>query len=95
METKTRILVADSNQDFCRLITDTFSREKDLDVVGVAGDGIEALNMLAQFKPDLLLMDLVLPKLDGLEVLRRLSKSGNRSSIIVLSAFVNSKVIAD
>ena len=39
METKTRILVADSNQDFCRLITDTFSREKDLDVVGVAGDG--------------------------------------------------------
>ena len=64
METKTRILIADSNQDFCRLMTDTFSREKDLEVVGVAGDGIEALSLLAELKPDLLLMDLVLPKLD-------------------------------
>ena len=35
METKTRILIADSNQDFCRLMTDTFSREKDLEIVGV------------------------------------------------------------
>ena len=81
METKTRILIADSNQDFCRLMTDTFSREKDLEIVGVAGDGVEAMNLLAELKPDLLLMDLVLPKLDGLELLRRLSKSGNRSSI--------------
>ena len=38
METKTRILIADSNQDFCRLMTDSFSREKDMEVVGVAGD---------------------------------------------------------
>lgn len=95
METKTRILIADSNQDFCRLITDTFSRENDLEVVGIAGDGIEALSLLTELKPDLLLMDLVLPKLDGLELLRRFPETGASCSIIVLSGFVNSKVIAD
>ena len=95
METKTRILIADSNQDFCRLISEAFSRESDLEVVGVAGDGVEALRLLAELNPDLLLMDLVLPKLDGLELLRRLPESGAKCSIIVLSGFVNSKVIAD
>lgn len=95
METKTRILIADSNQDFCRLITDTFSRESDLEVVGIASDGIEALSLLTELKPDLLLMDLVLPKLDGLELLRRFPETGASCNIIVLSAFVNSKVIAD
>ena len=76
METKTRILIADPNQDFCRLISETFGREADLEVVGTASDGVEALSLLAELKPDVLLMDLVLPKLDGLELLRRLISQG-------------------
>lgn len=95
METKTRILIADSNLDFCRLISESFSRETDLEVIGTAADGLEALHLLTELKPDLLLLDLVLPKLDGLELLRRLSEAGVRCSIIVLSGFVNSKVISD
>ena len=95
METKTRILIADPNQDFCRLISETFGRETDLEVVGTASDGVEALSLLAELKPDLLLMDLVLPKLDGLELLRRLPETGARCSIIVLSGFVNNQVIRD
>ena len=73
METKTRILIADPNQDFCRLISETFGREADLEVVGTASDGVEALSLLAELKPDVLLMDLVLPKLDGLELLSMLT----------------------
>ena len=95
METKTRILIADPNQDFCRLISETFGREADLEVVGTASDGVEALSLLAELKPDVLLMDLVLPKLDGLELLRRLPETGANSSIIVLSGFVNNQVIRD
>ena len=95
METKTRILIADPNQDFCRLIHETFGRETDLEVVGTASDGVEALSLLAELKPDVLLMDLVLPKLDGLELLRRLPETGANSSIIVLSGFVNNQVIRD
>ena len=95
METKTRILIADANSDFCKLLTDLIASEADMEVVATATDGIEALSLMAEHKPDVLLMDLVLPKLDGLEVLRRIPETGASSHIIVLSGFVNSKVVAD
>jgi two-component system response regulator (stage 0 sporulation protein A) len=90
METKARILIADSNQDFCRLISEAFSHEGDLEVVGTAADGVEALSLITELRPDLLLMDLVLPKMDGLELLSRLPETGVGCSVIVLSGFVNS-----
>jgi len=95
METKTRILIADSNQDFSKLLTELFRAEEDLEVLGCASDGLEALRMLGELKPDLLLLDLVMPKLDGLELLRRLPETGCTPHVIVLSGFVNSKVVAD
>ena len=95
METKTRILIADPNYDFCRQLTELMQEEGDLEVLGHAADGAEALAMAAELKPDMLLLELVLPKLDGLEVLRRLPDSGYTGHTIVLSAFINSKVISD
>ncbi|MBR1455751.1 MAG: sporulation transcription factor Spo0A [Oscillospiraceae bacterium] len=95
METKTRILIADANADFCKLFSDLLAAESDLELVGTAGDGFEALAKTAELTPDVLLMDLVLPKLDGLEVLRRLPETGAQSHVIVLSGFFNAKVIAD
>ena len=95
METKTRILIADANQDFCKLLTELFGAERDLEAVGCASDGIEALAMVMELKPDLVILDLVLPKLDGLELLRRLPETGCAPHVIVLSGFVNSKVVAD
>ena len=56
---------------------------------------METLALLSEEKPDILLLDLVLPKLDGLEVLRRLPETGAKCRTIVLSGFVNNKVISD
>ena len=95
METKTRILIADANTDFCKLLNDVLTAEPDMTVTGIAGDGIEALAMTTELMPDIVLMDLVLPKLDGLEVLRRFGETGARSHIIVLSSFFNAKVVTD
>ena len=95
METKVRILIADSNQDFCSLLTDLISAEKDMDVVAAADNGLDALALITELKPDLVLLDLVLTKLDGLEVLRRLPETGVRPHVIILSGFVNNKVVAD
>ena len=95
METKTRILIADSNQDFCSLLTDLISAEKDMDVVAAADNGLDALALITELKPDLVLLDLVLTKLDGLEVLRRLPETGVKPHVIILSGFVNNKVVAD
>ena len=95
METKIRILLADANPDFAALLADTLAAERDMELIGAAADGPEALNQLQSLKPDLLLLDLVLPKLDGLEVLRRLPETGCRCPVIVLSGFMNSQVVAD
>ena len=95
METRTRILAADPNRDFCRQLGELFKAEGDMELCGAAADGAEALRMAAELKPDLLLLELVLPKLDGLEVLRRLPEAGVSCRVIVLSGFVNGKVIAE
>ena len=95
METKTRILIADANADFSRMLSELIAEEKDMEVVATAADGLEALTLLAERKPDMLLMDLVLPRLDGLELLHRLPEAEVHCAVIVLSAFFNSKVVAD
>ena len=95
METRIRVLAADPNREFCRQLSELFKAEGDLELVGAAADGDEALQMAAELKPDLLLLELVLPKLDGLEVLRRLPETGASCQVIVLSGFVNGKVIAE
>ncbi len=95
METNVRILMADPNQDFCRQFSALVKREDDMEVVGTAADGVEALAMVAELKPDVILLELVLPKLDGLELLRRLPETGYAGAVIVLSGFVNAQVISD
>jgi len=95
METKTRILLADSNSDFSAVLSELIAAESDLELAGVAADGIEALALTAELMPDVLILDLVLPKLDGLEVLRRIPETGAHCKIIILSGFYNQQVVAD
>ena len=93
METKTRIFTADANLDFCRMLERVATAEKDMEIVGMATDGAEALARIAELRPDVVLLELVLPTLDGLEVLRRMPETGCKPSIIVLSGFVNNNVV--
>ena len=95
METKTRILIADANAEFCTLLTELISAEKDFEVLGTAGDGLEALALVTELKPDILIMDLQLSQLDGLELLRRLPDTKVRCRVVVLSGFINQTVLAD
>ena len=95
METKTRVLIADIDEDFRRLLGDVLSQEDDMECVGSTDNGVEALTLAAEQQPDVLVMDLVLLKLDGIEVLRRLPETGAKCRTIVLSGFVNNKVISD
>ena len=95
METKIRILIADPNREFCRQLAELVAAERDMEIVGMAADGTEALERAAELQPDLILLELVMPKLDGLEVLRRLREQGAACHVIVLSGFINGKVIAE
>lgn len=95
METKIRILVADGNEDFRRLLSDLLSAESDMEIVGQADNGIDTLALTAELHPDVVIMDLVLAKLDGIEVLRRLPEACAATKPLVVSGFINDKVVAD
>ncbi len=94
METKIRVMIADSGEDFRRLLADALSQESDIEVVAAAGDGMEAVSLAASLKPDVLLLDLVLPKVDGFGVMQRLAELGADTVVMVVSAFYNETMVA-
>src|SRR4051794_36461607 len=81
-----RIVVADDHPIFrdglCRLL----ALEADFEVVAQAADGSQVLDVLQQLKPDILLLDLKMPGLNGLATLQRLHAARNRTRVIVLTA---------
>jgi DNA-binding NarL/FixJ family response regulator len=83
---KIRIVVADDHPIFrdglCRLL----ALEEDFEVVAQAQDGRQVLDVLQQYEPDILLLDLKMPGLDGLATLQRLQASKNKTRVIVLTA---------
>jgi len=97
METKILVLLADASDDFRSLMSELLLAEGDIEVAGAAADGVTALEMIMEKRPDVVLMDLVLPKLDGLGILRLLSEMPERErpSVILVSSFVSDKVMKD
>ena len=86
---KVRVLVVDDNKRIVNLLKEALAREEDIEVVGTAADGEEALKMIHLVKPDVVLLDLIMPKIDGLGVMERLKKSDSQDKlpqIIVVSA---------
>jgi two-component system chemotaxis response regulator CheB len=81
-----RILVVDDAAVFRRLVADELSRDPDLEVVGTAANGRIALAMMTQVNPDLVILDLEMPELGGLDTLRELRKTYQRLPVIIFSA---------
>lgn len=95
MEPKMRVLIADPDPEFRMLVRDMINSQLDMEVVGDTSDGSEALDLIAKHKPDVVLTELMLTALPGLEVLRRLPETGVSPVVIVVTAFVNSTVAAE
>ena len=92
---KLRVLIADPNREFQQMMTALLSRERDMEVADVSSDGLETLAKVKTLRPDVVLLDLVQPRLDGLGVLRRLAAQENAPPVLVLTGFVNAHVIAE
>jgi two-component system response regulator (stage 0 sporulation protein A) len=86
---KVRVLLADDNRDFCELVREFFSRQDDLELVGIAGNGLEVLDLLAKTNPQVLILDIIMPHLDGLGVLEKLNSLDlpRKPKVIMLTAF--------
>ena len=94
MNEKIKILVSDDNQDFAKTLVNYLSKDEDLEVVGIARDGQDAYNKIKEFKPDVALLDIIMPHLDGLGVLERVNSSDleKKPMCIILSAVGQDKI---
>lgn len=95
METRSRVLIADSGEDFRFLMEDTIASEGDMMVVGTAADGAELLTLTEEKKPDVIVMDIVLTKVDGMVVLKRMSQIQEKPAVIIVSSFFNEHVVQE
>jgi DNA-binding NarL/FixJ family response regulator len=86
LKSKIRIVVADDHPIFRDGLCKLLALEEDFEVVAQASDGRQVLDVLQQLEPDILLLDLKMPGLDGLATLQRLQASRNKTRVIVLTA---------
>lgn len=86
MDQKLRVLVVDDTITYRKIVGNVLAGMPDVEVVGTAANGKIALEKIAQTRPDLLLLDLEMPEMDGIEVLRRLKAAGSPVGAIILSA---------
>lgn len=82
-----RLLVADDHPAFRRGVELMVDGVDDIEVVGAAATGLEAVELAASLLPDVILMDLRMPELDGIEATRRITRAAPEPSIVVLTMF--------
>jgi len=86
---KLNVAIADDNERILRLLGEIVSKDEQLQVVGTAKDGEEAYQMIKETEPDVVLLDIVMPKLDGLGVLDRVNNDDSirkHPSFVMISA---------
>ena len=88
MEHVTTVLIADSADDFCTALTAALQHADGFQVVGTANDGEQAIRRVEERKPDVLVLDLMLSKKDGISVLKAVSGMERRPITLATSVFV-------
>lgn len=86
---KVRVCIADDNRELVNLLNEYISNQEDMEIIGNAYNGQECLRILEEKKPDVLILDIIMPHLDGLAVLEKMNETGLKANtnIIMLTAF--------
>lgn len=87
MQSPIRVLLADDNRDFIEMLKEYINRQEDMNLIGVAYNGQEALEIIYREDPDVVVLDIIMPHLDGLGVLEQLQSNIQKPKIIILTAF--------
>jgi len=94
LDRKIQIVIADDNKEFGDILSEYLSSQDDIEIVGVAREGNEACDMIAEKQPDIAILDIIMPHLDGLGVLEKINTMSlkKRPLFIVLSAVGQDKI---
>lgn len=87
-----KVLIADDNREFCELLQEYLDKQPDMQIVGMAYNGNQALKALEEYQPDVLVLDIIMPHLDGIGVLEALADHPQRPKVVVLTAFGHESV---
>ena len=92
---KTNIIIVDNSKEFCNILNDYLLIQKDMVVTAIAENGVEALKLIEEKKPDLVILDIIMPILDGLGVIEMLNKMdlNPMPRIMVVSSVSQEKII--
>ncbi len=88
----TTVLIADNSEEFCASLSAALQQAGGFQILGTAADGDQALRMISERKPDVLVLDMMLPKRDGISVLRAMSAMDKRPVTLATSGFVTDYV---
>lgn len=94
MEENVRIVLVDDNREFCQLLEEYLNEQEAFTVVGVAYNGVDGLKLVKEKEPDVLILDLIMPHLDGIGVMEEMARVNmvNDVKTIILTAFGQEEV---
>jgi NarL family two-component system response regulator LiaR len=90
---KTRILLADDHPLLREAMRSSIDQQEDMEVVGEAGDGDEAVRLSLEMEPDIVIMDIVMPRLNGIEASKRIKSTNPTTAILILTAYDDDRYV--
>lgn len=93
MTTSIKVMLVDDQTLVREGIKSLLTLAGHIQIVGEAGDGVEALEILPEANPDVVLMDIRMPRMDGIEALKQLKESGNDTPVIILTTFDDHELV--
>lgn len=90
---KTRIFIADDHAMLREGMRNLLEKEKDFELVGEAADGEDAVRLAGKLKPDIVIMDIVMPKLNGIEATKQIKQLSPSTALLILTAYSDIRYI--
>ena len=92
MDNQATVMIADNTEEFCSSLVTALQRSEGFRVVGTANDGEQAVRMILEKQPQILVLDLMLSKKDGLSVLKAISTMDRKPAVLATSGFITDYV---
>lgn len=88
-----KVLIVDDSTAYTEVVENYLSKQGDIEVVAVAHNGADALEKIDAFTPDVVVLDIIMPQMDGIGVLEKIQEKTYRPNVIMLTAFGNERMI--